>query len=177
MTKKDLSKLEQYALSGEDLVKLVGVIDILTYPDLDNYKNLDDLFKKRDQVVVLFLTESKDFGHWLAMLLHRHKNAVEVFDSYGMKVDSHRTWLSSSELKSLDQVAPQMMDLIKKSKYHAVYNDKCLQEDGVNTCGRHVACRIMHKDMLLPKYIDLIEASGMSPDEFVTLITYKKLGK
>lgn len=177
MIKKDLSKLEEYALSGEDLVRLVGNIEVLMYPDLDEYRDLDDLFKKRDQVVVLFLTESKDFGHWLAMLLHRHKNVIEVFDSYGMTVDSHRTWLSPSKLKSLDQVAPQMKDLINKSKYHAVYNDKCLQADGKNTCGRHVASRILHKDMLLPAYIQMIENSGVDPDEFVTLLTYKKLGK
>ena len=177
MTKRDLSKLQAYALSGEDLVKLVGWIELISYPDLDEFENLDDLFKKRDQVVVLFLTESKEFGHWMCMLLHRHLNAVEVFDSYGLAPDTHRKWLSDKQLKTLDEVAPQIMNLVKKSKYKPYYNDKCLQADGINTCGRHVACRIMHADSLLPKYLEMIKSSGMDPDEYVTLVTYKKLGK
>lgn len=177
MTKKELDQLEQYALSGEDLVNLVGWIDIISYPDLDTYANLDDLFKKRDQVVVLFLTESKDFGHWLCMLLHRKHKTVEVFDSYGLTGDSHRKWLTPQKRRSLDQVAPQMSNLIRKSTYHPVYNNVKLQAEKKNTCGRHVACRIMNARMLLPKYIELVQSSGVDPDEYVTMVTFKKLGK
>lgn len=174
---KDLEQLKEYALSGDDLVRLVGEIEIIGYPDLDDYNSVEELFKKRNQVVVLFLTKSKMMGHWLALLLHPQHNAIEVFDSYGMKVDAHRKWLSPQKLDSLDERAPQIRNLIEKSKYQAVYNDTKLQPDGTNTCGRHVACRIMHSDMLLRKYIDLVKDSGHTPDDFVTLVTYRKLGK
>ena len=177
MTKKDLSQLKEYALSGEDLVKLVGTIDIIVYPDLDEYNSLDELFETRNEVVILFLTESKDMGHWLAMLFHPQRKTVEFFDSFGLKVDSHRQWLTEEKKRTLDQAAPQIMNLLRKSNYNGVYNETKLQKENVNTCGRHVACRIMHRHLLLPKYLELVEESGYTPDDFVTLVTYRKLGK
>lgn len=179
MTKKDLSQLKEYALSGEDLVRLVGAIEVISYPDLDQYNSIDDLFAKRNQVVILFLTESKEMGHWLGMLFHPKHQLVEIFDSYGLTVDGNRQWLTPAKIRSLDQAAPQINDLLRKSRYKSVYNNTPLQADDgeTATCGRHVACRIMHSDMMLEKYIDLIESSGYSPDDWVTLVTYRKLGK
>ena len=165
----------QYALSGQDLVDLVGDVTITKYPDLDE-TSIPALFQKRNQAVVLFLTESKMMGHWQALLLHPGK-VIEVFDSFGMPVDGGRTWLSKKKKDELDQHEPQLEMLIEKTNLKCVYNGKKLQSESVNTCGRHVACRIMHANKSLPEYLALIENSGMSPDEFVTLVTYKKLGK
>lgn len=165
----------QYALSGQDLVDIVGDISIVKYPDLDE-TSIPALFKKRKQAVVLFLTESKTMGHWQALLLHPG-NIIEVFDSFGMPVDGGRKWLSEKKKNELDQHEPQLEQLIEKTNLKCVYNAKKLQSEAVNTCGRHVACRIMHGDKSLKEYLALIENSGLPPDEFVTLVTYKKLGK
>lgn len=165
----------QYALSGEDLVNCVGDLMIVKYPDLDE-TSIKQLFRIRNQAVVLFLTESKMMGHWQALLLHPG-NVIEVFDSFGMPVDSGRKWLSEKKKDELDEHEPQLEQLIRKTNLKCMYNDKKLQSETVNTCGRHVACRIMNAHMSLPEYLALIKNSGMSPDEFVTLVTYKKLGK
>lgn len=165
----------QYALSGQDLVDIVGDLIIVKYPDLDE-TNISQLFRVRNQAVVLFLTESRKMGHWQALLLHPGK-IIEVFDSFGMPVDGGRKWLSEKKKDELDQHEPQLEMLIRKTDLKCVYNAKKLQSESVNTCGRHVACRIMHADKSLPEYLALIENSGLPPDEFVTLVTYKKLGK
>lgn len=73
---------EGYALTEDDIRKLCGNIPILRYPDLAKFATPDDLFKDGNAVVLLFLTESQDMGHWLCVL--NHPGEIEVFDSYGV---------------------------------------------------------------------------------------------
>ena len=40
------------------------------------------MFKGKKAVALLFLTESKDMGHWIAVL--DHPTNYEVFDSFGV---------------------------------------------------------------------------------------------
>ena len=77
-----LVKAEQYALSEDDIRKLAGNIPIYRYPELENFSTPEEMFKGNKAVVLLFLTEDKNTGHWLAVLNHPHQ--IEVFDSYGV---------------------------------------------------------------------------------------------
>lgn len=170
------SDIENYALNGEDLQKLVGTIRFVKYPDLDQ-ETLESLFRKRKQVVVLFLTENDRTGHWICMLEHPNK-VIEVFDSYGLHPDGHRMKISEEKRIKLDQTAPQFMDLFRANpEYKLIYNTKQLQKDGTATCGRHIAVRIMHCTMNLDEYVGMCEEGAKTPDEFVCLVTYRKLGK
>ena len=176
MTPPNLEKIMDYALSGEDVQRLVGKIRFVKYPDLDQ-ETLSSLFKPRKEVVVLFLTKDTSTGHWICALEHPNK-VIEIFDSYGLTPDGHRKKISEDMLEKLDQKSPQFADLFKTDpSYKLVYNEKALQKQGVATCGRHIAVRIMHKHMNLQEYLNLVENSGMDPDLFVTMVTYEKLKK
>lgn len=175
MTRANLENIKDYALSGEDLKKLVGKIRFIKYPDLDQ-ETVQSVFRPRKEVIILFLTESINVGHWICIL--EHPNVIEVFDSYGLSPDGHRGKISQQKLDKFDQNQPQVMDLFSQHPTKkVVYNSKKLQEHGTATCGRHVAVRIMHRDMDLDRYLQLVEGSGMPPDDYVTMVTYEKLKK
>ena len=63
--------------------------------------------------------------------------------------------------------------------YKIIYNPHKLQSDkrNVNDCGRHVVCRLLFKDLSLENYIKYIKDRKMTPDEFVSKITFQFLGK
>ena len=171
-----MDKIQDYALSGEDVQRLIGKIRFVKYPDLDQ-ETLTSLFTPRKQVVILFLTEDINTGHWICALEHDNK-VIEIFDSYGLHPDGHRSKIPADRLIKFDQQAPQFMDLFKTDpSYTLVYNTKRLQKEGTATCGRHIAVRIMHSHMNLQSYLELVEQSGMDPDKYVTLITYNKIKK
>jgi hypothetical protein len=74
---------KKYAYSEDDIRKCVGNnVPILRYPELQKYHTPEELFAKSDAVVLLFLTESKDIGHWLVVL--NRPEHYEVFDSFGV---------------------------------------------------------------------------------------------
>jgi len=82
MGEKAVEKIETYALSEDDIRKLIGKVPIMRYPELEKFSTPDEMFKGNRAVVLLFLTENNDMGHWLAVL--NHPNQIEVFDSYGV---------------------------------------------------------------------------------------------
>jgi hypothetical protein len=75
-------QVANYALSEDDIRKVVGDIPIYRYPALDNMKSPDEMFKGHKAAVLLFLTDDKDTGHWLTVL--DHPDHYEVFDSFGV---------------------------------------------------------------------------------------------
>jgi hypothetical protein len=172
MDPKLFDRIQDYSLSNDDVEQLVGPIRFIKYGDLDD-ETYESIFRKRDQVVILFLTKSDSYGHWLALLKHPG-DIVEVFDSYGTSVDGQRRWISTDKKHKWDQHDPQFLDLLK-GHCKIVFNDRKLQKENVNTCGRHVAVRIMHSDKDLQRYYKLIEDSGESADDFVTIVTYQKI--
>jgi len=176
MSSAFLKKLEMYSLSNDDLRKILGPVRILTYPELEN-ETLDTLFKDQPYVIILFLTEDENTGHWQCMLKRENGNQLEVFDSFGVKVDGNREWLSKDRQQVLDQTMPNIHNIVKGFPGELVYNNVKLQEESRNTCGRHIASRILHDHLSIQDYIKLIERSGIKPDEFVTLLTYRILKK
>jgi hypothetical protein len=172
----NLNRIEQYALTDSDLRKLIGPVRILTYPELEK-ETYETLFTQQPYVVILFLTEDKKTGHWICVLQHDGGALCEVFDSFGLVVDGNRKWLSGGQLRDLDQTLPNLHNVFKGFPGKLVYNDTKLQQDSKNTCGRHIASRILHKHLSIKDYITLIRQSGYSPDTFVTLYTYRIIHK
>ena len=176
MSSAFLKKLEMYSLSNDDLEKILGPVRILTYPELEK-ETLESLFRSQPYVIILFLTEDENTGHWQCMLKRDNGKQLEVFDSFGVKVDGNREWLSKDRQQALDQTMPNIRNLVQSFPGDLVYNNVKLQEESRNTCGRHIASRILHDHLSIQDYIALIERSGIKPDEFVTLLTYRILHK
>lgn len=178
----DLSSLMKYSYTDDDLRACVGQhLKILTYPELENLE-LDSLFGPGGYSSLLFLTESKTSGHWIAVLRHGvgQQQKIEVFDSFGTPVDGDRVWLDHRKLASLHETLPLLGDVLKAAEQQRIpveHNTHKLQKDTLDTCGRHVCARLMNADKSLADYLAFLKQCGGTPDEAVTRITFSKIGK
>ena len=170
-----------YSLSDGDIQKLLPGVKIIAYPDLANYSRIEDALDEQGRVVILFETESKTVGHWIA--LHATPDGgIEFFDSYGLRPDSQKRWLSKSKLVELKEDEPLLMDLLRDSEARGkpvTFNATHFQSDrdNVQTCGRHCVVRLMSKGSSLPNYTTWLKSQPGTPDDVVTRITNTHLGR
>jgi len=166
---KDLAKK---SLSDSNIMTLIkGKARIISYPNLTKFNNLDDLMGKYNAVVILYETKKK-FGHWTLLFKLNH-DTVEFFDSYSMLPDDELKFIPHNFRMSNNELLPHLTYLLYSSGYQVEYNDYPLQnkKQGVNTCGRHVATRLLHRNLNIDEYVKMIERTGMDTDDFVTLFT------
>ncbi len=163
-------ELSHHAFSESDIRKAVGRIPIHRYPDLKSMNTPNDLFKNHNAAALLFLTESQNEGHWLAVL--DHGDHYEVFDSFGTAIDGDRKWLDKKELLEFDESAPLLSALLAKGDKPVAHNTTKLQSDDADTCGRWIVWRILNANTPLPKFVSKMKGSGKSPDDLVTKLTY-----
>lgn len=172
---KVIKKLEAKPFSGEDILKICdNQTKIITYPQLYQFKNIDDLLKPYDNVVILYETKSS-YGHWVCLIKHKNngKPYLEFFDSYGMAPDEQLKFIPKQFRRDNNEEFHKLTDMMMRSKYPIRYNNTQLQKlyDDVSSCGRHVAFRIVMKDIKLAQYIRLMKNSKYSPDMIVTYLT------
>jgi len=161
------------SLSSEDIVRLVkGKTKIILYPELANYKNINDVLEPYGSAVILYLSD-KNYGHWVCLI--KHPDRIEFFDSYAMKPDTEFYFIKEKERKKYNYHGrPYLTELLYNSKIPIEYNHQPLQSesDDIATCGRHVAIRILFKDLLLDDYLKIIKGvRDMTPDELVLYLT------
>jgi hypothetical protein len=169
-------KLE-YPLRGRDIEKIVKKTNIIEYKTLYNINQLDDLFIN-DSCVLLYRS-SPDTAHWCCLL--RNSHGVEFFDPYGELIDSQIDQVESANPKYANNYYKgdkQLIKLLIDSPYNDLsYNEFRLQKEApsINTCGRHVAVRLLYKHLSLEEYVShLLERyPGQSPDQIVLQITNK----
>lgn len=161
------------SLSGDEILKLInGKGKILTYTQLASYQNIDDVLEPYGCAVILYLSEHY-YGHWVC-LFKFNDTTIEFFDPYGMPPDDQLAFIPEHFRKISKQELPHLTALLWKSGKEIEYNDHKLQKDAsdINTCGRHVACRIAMKELHIDDYADFINSfTGINPDEFVTIMT------
>lgn len=189
---KDIRKLLSYSLTDTDMRKVFKPkrTNIILYQDLDKYKHIDDLFKNSDNTnCILFFPENENgnIGHWIGILKHTN-GTYEYFDPYkDMKgkdgiytPDEERKWLTRNIIKKLNLEQPTLTNLFINSGVKTIMcNPYPFQEEkeGINTCGRHVCCRILHSKLTIDEYWDLVKKSGKNPDIFVSEFIYKIIKK
>ena len=170
---------ETYSLSDTDMRTILGDVTIFKYPELADMKSIDEIWDSDGRAIMLFLTENHNTGHWIC-LIKRSKNLVEYFDPYGgFKPDGEREWLTPEKLEELGEDEPLLAKMLRNGGYKVVSNPYKFQkeETGVNTCGRHVVCRLVLSPLSIKEYKAIVDASGLTPDDFVTAVTSKLLGQ
>jgi hypothetical protein len=109
----------------------------------------------------------------------RRKDGIEFFDPYGDAPEEQKDGLSRGRLESLDIDQPYLTKLLRASGKPVYYNTKAFQQDkaSVATCGRHAICRLLYADKSLDDYNKAVQTSKLSPDDFVSGLTYNALKK
>lgn len=167
-----MKKLIGKSLSNNEIYDVFdGKIKILTYPELEQYKNIDELLYPYDKVIILYLT-SENYGHWVALFKINHNN-IEFFDSYSMKPDEELKLIGEHVRNVNNQTTPHLSHLLYDSNYNIHYNDVRLQKmkNDVNTCGRHCIVRLACDKMFIDDYVKLITSFKYDPDYVVTYLT------
>lgn len=174
-------KNQDYSLSEDDIQNCIPGINVITYPEFAHIDDVDEILDDHKRCIVLFLTKDEYTGHWCA-LFKNNDDEICWFDSYAIKPDFEKKWLSKNKLIQLKQYPNYLTKLLKhenKQGYRVTFNPYKLQamKEGVNTCGKHCVSRLIYKDMKIDDYVKMIKQLGKTPDEFVTELVYKLIGK
>jgi len=171
-------EIKSYSLSEDDIKQIIPTLKVMSYPQLLEHDNIDDVLDEKGRLMLLYLTEDESTGHWVCLL--KRGNKIEYFDPYGnYKPDEEKEWLTEDKLEQFGQDTDHLTKMLGSSGYKVVYSKAPFQEDkqDINTCGRHCATRLYFKHLSLPQYTQMVIDSGMSPDDFVSAFTFNMMRK
>lgn len=172
-----IEELKEYPLSNDDIERVLGGTNIYAYPELSRFASLDEALDEHGRMVLLYLTEDANTGHWVCVW--RDGKSVKYFDPYGNAPEYPKQWLTPMKNTQLGQAPNYLLRLFKGTGMPVFYNTHPYQKKGddVNTCGRHAITRLLLKDMNDKQYYDVVKDSNVNPDDFVSVATYFLLGK
>jgi len=172
-----LKEKEEKALSGSDILKLLnGKTRIIKYSELSKIDNINKLLFGFDSCVILILSK-ENYGHWICII--RRNDVLEFFDSYGFFIDDPIYFKNNDKYfrKKYGQDYPHLTCLFldASNEYTITYNEIRFQKmkPNIATCGRHVCCRIMYKNLNLYEYYNFLKSIDKDLDKVVTLLTHK----
>jgi len=180
--KSTLNEYADIALSDKQVLKLInGRANLILYPDLHKYKNIDEILNPFGACILLYEAKPK-YGHWCCIFKVNDK-LIEYFNPYGgfeegFPDDSLEYIPIDFRLKS-NQYYPYLSILMYNSPYELSYNEHPFQKHGVNikTCGRWCALRLIFRNLSLDEFDAAIKffknRLNISSDQLVTLLTLK----
>ena len=170
-----IKKYEKVALSDKQVLKIVnGRANIILYPDLIYYNDIDEILNPYGSCFLLFEIEPS-YGHWCCIF--KKENKLEFFNSYGGFPDDSLKYIPDDFKDISNQNYPYLTRLLLKSNYDIYYNQFKFQKSksDITTCGRHCAFRLLFKDMKIEKYKEFMDILckyfKLDPDELVTFFT------
>lgn len=144
-------------LSDKQLLRINPDASILLYPQLNQMKKADDIFKKSNKVILFFEVSSPNSGHWTCLMRRPEKNEIEFFDSYGFKnIDDELNYIPNKS--KFHEAKKQLSNLLYSSPYKIIMNHYKLQKfvlDGIETqtCGRHTSLRLLNSEKPLSEFV------------------------
>ncbi len=157
-----IKNLESISLSNVNVSDLLDhKVNIILYPDLQNYQSIDEMLDPYNCCIVLY---HPPHGHWCA-LIRTTDSSIEFFNPYG--------GLPDEGLKN----TPYLKQLMYKSPYELNYNEFQFQKKGynINTCGRHCIIRVFYRLLDIYQYKNLLDhlckMTNTDYDGLVTLLT------
>ena len=155
------------ALNLHEINKISGKNSILiTYPELQEYDNIYDIFidYNVDNFVLLYQT-GDNYGHWCTVFIRPFTNGkeIEFYDPYGEEIDENLNVMKkyydklskNSDYIYYPHLTRLLLNTPKNIKIH--YNDYPHQKYSpkIATCGRHVGFRLLHDFLTIDDYSDL----------------------
>jgi YesN/AraC family two-component response regulator len=180
-------KLDSYALSGDDIKKILGRdVKIIKYPDFGSVDSIFDAFIN-NECVIFFETVSQMVGHWECMFYNPNIKTIQFFDSYGLPPDNAEKFLRQNTRITLKENTPYLKKLLNKAQdsgYNCIYSNFKYQEmiGDIETCGKWSSIRLKNKNMNddeFYNYITGIKTQNNLPtyDDTISFIVYKIIGK
>jgi len=156
--KKLIEYYEKKALSNFDILKLLdNKANIVLYPNLFKYRNLDEILEPYGCCILLFEARPR-YGHWCA-IFKLDDETVEFFNPYGGYPDDSLDNIPKTFRMKTHQYYPYLSQLMYDSPYKLTYNEFEFQKKGIDTktCGRHCVVRLLCKDLTLYEYVKLMD--------------------
>ena len=170
--RKIVNIFKDIPLSDGDIKELVnGRCNIIRYPDLYKYDNIDQLIEPYGACVLLYEAEPHS-GHWCCLTLH--DNELEFFDPYGGFPDTQLDYIHGDAYKKRSHQDKKYLSylLLEPScTYDLSYNEFKFQKMGntIQDCGRWCSLRIILKHLTLKEFKQLFY--GPNSDDIATLLT------
>jgi hypothetical protein len=174
----NIYKLMAEPMSGEEIKNLLNNdVKIMTYKELNNYNNIDDIFKESDNIALLYELKPK-YGHWVGLINQPLFNRIEYFDSYGYIPDYHKKSIDKNFLIQSGQYKNLLSKLLYNTNKTIHYNEIPFQlkKNIISTCGRHICMRIMCRHLTLEQYQKIVLHKNKKTADILSVIitTYKK---
>jgi hypothetical protein len=173
---KYVKKYEDIALSNHDILQLLdGKANIVLYPNLHKYDNIDQLLEPYGAFVLLFEAKPK-YGHWTC-IFKLDNDTLEFFNPYGGFPDNSLRHIPDGFKRQSYQNHTYLSALLFKSPYELTYNEHKFQKlkKNIRTCGRHCVFRLLCRWMSLKQYydflVDISKQLNMNFDQLVTFFT------
>jgi hypothetical protein len=189
MNQEKINELISYPISNIDLQNFLkktsgNKTNIITYPNLAQVNDIDDIFDKLGRCVLFFYI-SENFGHWCC--LKKVGNVITFFDPYGIKYDGEKKWISKQNLIKLHEDKPLLTTLLNNSRkkgYKIHYNNYDFQDDNNHnaTCGKwtsvYLENYLMNDDQFKKHVQNLMKKYNTNSDDVaICLYFYSVLGK
>ena len=146
-----MDKLLMIPMSGEEMLEYNPDAELLTYLDIANADDIDELFNHNNKIILLYIMEKLENGglggHWTCLYRDRHNNHIHFFDSYGLDIDAEEKYVPLSNKNLFKENYKYLTELLDNSNYNILHSKYKLQGKNTQTCGRFVSLRLLNKDL------------------------------
>lgn len=165
------------SLSDDEILDLINrEANVLSYSQLEGFGNIDEALGPYKALILLYQTTSPQYGHWVCVFRDK-RGKINFFDPLGIIPDDENKWIPRSKRVVHYDDDKHLTRLLFNNGESIVYNEVPVQKDkeGINTCGRHVALRLLYRDIPQKKYIrdlkEMAKKSKVPIDHLVSVLT------
>lgn len=132
-----------YAVTNYDILRFFPHSKILSYAELSNISNVEELFTNDNKCFILYELTA-DYGHWILLFLKG--SVIFFFDSYGLFPDKELLFVTSV---AKNITYPFLSELFIQTPKSIDYNQYKLQKfsRGINTCGKWCIVRALSENL------------------------------
>ena len=103
-----------YPLNFNEMQYLNPDAKIITYDQLNDIKDIRQLFRNTNKIIILYLLQSKNMGHYTTLFLN--KDGLNYFDSYGKPADYWLDILTKKQRAEYNEREDELEILLKNKK-------------------------------------------------------------
>ena len=161
-------------LTGNEIKSILNnKVKIIQYGQINDYNNIDELLSPYNRTIILYVwsktEDNNPFGHWQLVFRNKNNN-IEVFDSFGSWIDSFLDKIDKKFRAETGQSYKSLTKLLLNSNKKIEYNDKKLQNDNSNTCGKWCCYRLIKSDLDIDEFNNLFGSNTINNDKLILKI-------